>query len=122
MPQIQLQLRGKGLKFDGMHLRIQGLKILPNFNGFYWTKTTNKSHRVYRVKTSGDSSFAFFFKYTILSNSDTMALGELIEESKGKITGERVLDVRTPKVNLPSQWGETIGESHAQTLGLIRLC
>jgi hypothetical protein len=27
-----------------------------------------------------------------------MALGELIEESRGKITGERVLDVRTPKV------------------------
>jgi hypothetical protein len=27
-----------------------------------------------------------------------MALGELIEESRGKITGERVLDVRIPKV------------------------
>ena len=29
----------------------------------------------------------------ILSNINTMALGEIIEESSGKITGERVLDV-----------------------------
>jgi hypothetical protein len=47
---------------------------------------------------AGNSTFAFLFKYMILSNSDTMALGELIEESRGKITGERVLDVRTLKV------------------------
>jgi len=35
----------------------------------------------------------FFFKYMILSNGDTMALGEQIQESRGKITGQRVLDV-----------------------------
>ena len=29
----------------------------------------------------------------ILSNINTKALGEIIEESSGKITGERVLDV-----------------------------
>ena len=29
----------------------------------------------------------------ILSNINTMALGEIIEESSGKITGEKVLDV-----------------------------
>jgi hypothetical protein len=33
-----------------------------------------------------------------LSNSDTMALGELIKETRGKITGERVLDVQVPKM------------------------
>src|ERR671919_924931 len=33
-----------------------------------------------------------------LSNSDTMALGELIKETSGKITGERVLDVQVPKM------------------------
>jgi hypothetical protein len=27
-----------------------------------------------------------------------MALGELIEESRGKITGQRVLDVQVPKM------------------------
>ena len=34
----------------------------------------------------------------ILSNINTMALGEIIEESSGKITGERVLDVEIPKM------------------------
>src|SRR5919197_127206 len=34
----------------------------------------------------------------LISNSDTMALGELIEESRGKITGQRVLDVQVPKM------------------------
>jgi hypothetical protein len=33
-----------------------------------------------------------------LSNSDTMALGELIMEDRGKITGQRVLDVEMPKM------------------------
>ena len=34
----------------------------------------------------------------ILSNSDIMALGELIEDSRGKITGQRVLDAEIPKM------------------------
>ena len=34
----------------------------------------------------------------ILSNSDIMALGEQIEDSRGKITGQRVLDVEIPKM------------------------
>ena len=34
----------------------------------------------------------------LLSNSDTMALGELIGEDRGKMTGERVLDVQVPKM------------------------
>jgi hypothetical protein len=34
----------------------------------------------------------------LVSNSDAMALGELIEESRGKITGQRVLDVQVPKM------------------------
>jgi hypothetical protein len=34
----------------------------------------------------------------LLSNSDTMALGELIGEDRGKMTGERVLDVQIPKM------------------------
>jgi hypothetical protein len=34
----------------------------------------------------------------ILSTIDTMALGEIIGESSGKISGERVLDVKIPKV------------------------
>jgi hypothetical protein len=34
-----------------------------------------------------------------LSNSDTM--GELIKETRGKITGERVLDVQVPKMETP---------------------
>src|SRR5215217_4992850 len=34
----------------------------------------------------------------LISNSDTMALEELIEESRGKITGQRVLDVQVPKM------------------------
>ena len=34
----------------------------------------------------------------LLSNSDTMALGELIGEDRGKMTGERVLDVQEPKM------------------------
>src|SRR5919109_1961876 len=33
-----------------------------------------------------------------LSNNDTMALGELIIEERGKITGQRVLDVQVPKM------------------------
>ena len=36
-----------------------------------------------------------------LSNSDTMVLGELIKETRGKITGERVLDVQVPKMETP---------------------
>jgi hypothetical protein len=40
----------------------------------------------------------FFFKYLILSNSDIMALGELVEDSRGKITGQRVLEVDIPKM------------------------
>jgi hypothetical protein len=44
----------------------------------------------------------FFFKYMILSNSDT--IGELIEESRGKITGERVLDVEISKMESSLQW------------------
>jgi hypothetical protein len=40
----------------------------------------------------------FFFKYLILSNSDIMALGELVEDSRGKITGQRVLDAEIPKM------------------------
>ena len=34
----------------------------------------------------------------ILSTSDTMTLRELIVEDRGKITGERVLDVQVPKM------------------------
>ena len=34
----------------------------------------------------------------LISNSDTMALEELIEESRGKITGQRVLYVQVPKM------------------------
>ena len=34
----------------------------------------------------------------LLSNSDTMALGEIIKETRGKIIGERVLDVQVPKM------------------------
>src|SRR5215216_5525435 len=34
----------------------------------------------------------------LLSNSDTMTLGELIGEDRGKMTGERVLDVQIPKM------------------------
>ena len=34
----------------------------------------------------------------IFSDSDIMALGELIEDSRGKITGQRVLDPETPKM------------------------
>jgi hypothetical protein len=34
----------------------------------------------------------------ILSTINTMALEEIIEESSGKITGERVLDVEIPKM------------------------
>jgi hypothetical protein len=34
----------------------------------------------------------------ILSKSDIMALGEQIEDSRGKITGQRVLDVEIPKM------------------------
>jgi hypothetical protein len=34
----------------------------------------------------------------ILSNSYNMALGELIKEFRGKITGQRVLDVQVPKM------------------------
>ena len=34
----------------------------------------------------------------ILSNSYNMALGELIKEFRGKITGQRVLDVQVPKI------------------------
>lgn len=40
----------------------------------------------------------FFFKHVILSTIDTMALEEIIEQSSGKITGERVLDVEIPKM------------------------
>src|SRR5918994_7449147 len=36
----------------------------------------------------------------ILSNSNTMVLGEQIEESRGKITGQRVLDVEIPKMEI----------------------
>ena len=36
----------------------------------------------------------------LLSNSDTMALGEQIEESRGKIAGQRVLDVQAPKMEI----------------------
>jgi hypothetical protein len=40
-----------------------------------------------------------FFKYMILSNGNIMALGEQIQESRGKITGQRVLNVEgTPKM------------------------
>ena len=34
----------------------------------------------------------------LLSNTDTMALGDLIKEFRGKITGQRVLDVQVPKM------------------------
>jgi hypothetical protein len=34
----------------------------------------------------------------LLTNSDTMALGELIIELSGKITGQRVLDVEGPTI------------------------
>jgi hypothetical protein len=34
----------------------------------------------------------------ILSNINSMALGEIIDESSGKITGEMVLDVEIPKM------------------------
>jgi hypothetical protein len=34
----------------------------------------------------------------LLSNSNTMALGELIGEERGKITGQRVLDVQILKM------------------------
>ncbi len=51
-----------------------------------------------------------------------MALGELIEDSTGKITGQRVLDVEIPKMETSfSQWRGTIGEFHALMLGLICL-
>lgn len=34
----------------------------------------------------------------LLSSSDSMTLGELIIEDRGKITGQRVLDVDVPKI------------------------
>jgi hypothetical protein len=41
----------------------------------------------------------FFFKYMILSNGNIMALGEQIDEARGKVTGQRVLNVEgTPKM------------------------
>jgi hypothetical protein len=51
-----------------------------------------------------------------------MALGELIEESRGKTTGQRVLDVQVPKMEASLLWRETSEEHHAQMLGLIHLC
>jgi hypothetical protein len=51
-----------------------------------------------------------------------MALGEIIEESSGKITGERVLDVEIPKMETSFAMEGNYKELHAQMLGLIHLC
>jgi hypothetical protein len=34
----------------------------------------------------------------VLSNSNTMALGDLFYDAKGKITGQRILDTKVPKI------------------------
>ncbi len=59
----------------------------------------------------------------ILSSRNMMALGEQIEESRGKITGRRVLNVEgILKMETLLRWRETIEEHHAQTLGPTRPC
>jgi hypothetical protein len=59
----------------------------------------------------------------ILSNGSIMALGELIDEARGKVTGQRVLNVEwTPKMETSFAMREIIWELHAQMLGLTRPC
>jgi hypothetical protein len=62
----------------------------------------------------------FFFKYMIPSNSDNMAFGELVEDSRGKITGQSSGCRDTQNGNFFHMEGNYRG-LHALTLGLIRL-
>jgi hypothetical protein len=44
----------------------------------------------------------------IPSNSNAMALGELFYEAKGRITGQRVLDTKGPKIETTVSYDGTM--------------
>jgi hypothetical protein len=44
----------------------------------------------------------------ILSNRNTMALGDLFYEAKGKITGQRILDTKVPKIETTVSYDGTM--------------
>ena len=58
----------------------------------------------------------------IFSDSDILALGELIEDSRGKITGQRVLDAETPKMETSFAMEGTYMGTACTDIGTKPLC
>jgi hypothetical protein len=65
------------------------------YSDIYYDKPWELSSKVAKdISSEYQSVKGGLLKYKIFSNSITMALGEQIEESRGKITGRRVLNVK----------------------------